>query len=194
MDQTRGGDGASWDDDPHGQPAREGGQQQPPASNFPTFGQTPGWQDEPDPYAARQPRDQPYGQQYGQQYGQPWEQQPDDQGYGYPGYAYDQPPVPAPGYGYPGYGPRYAAETETGSIVALILAILSWIACPVILAVPAIVVASNSRAKIRSFPERYSGLSLVTAARVIAWANIGLFVGVITLMAIAAMVSSVRGF
>jgi hypothetical protein len=189
MDQTRPGGGAGWDDEPHGQPRQPSDQEPPggaPASNFPTFGQTPGWQDEP----AQAPRqhDQPYGVGYEQPYGQPY-----DQGYAYPGYAYEQPqpPVPYPAYG--GYAPYAApryAETETGSIVALVLAILSWVVCPVILAIPALIVGSNSKAKIRSFPERYSGLGMITAANWIAWINIGLFVGGGLLIGLIAIASS----
>jgi hypothetical protein len=131
------------------------------------------------PYGQQPYGQQPYGQQpYGQTYDQPYDPA-DDQGYGYPGYAYEQPqpPVAYPGYGYEGYGhPHRATETESGAVVALILAVVSWVACPVVPAIAALVVASSSRAKIRAFPGRYSGLGLVTAARVVAWANIGVFV------------------
>lgn len=221
MDETRRGGDPPRDDEPReprAEPERPGAPEPPsevPTSNFPTFGRTPGWEDDPDdrttsysrpfgqhptePYGQRDYGWDPYGQRpserqayeqqtYGQQtYGQPYDHV-DDQGYGYPGYAYEQPqpPVAYPGYGYAGYGPVSATETETGAVVSLILAVLSWAVCPVVLAIPALIVAASSRAKIRSFPGRYSGLGLITAARVVAWANIGVFVGMIFLFGVLA--------
>jgi Domain of unknown function (DUF4190) len=211
MHQSSPGGGAGWDQEPGGQPQRQPGDQEPsggaPASNFPTFGRTPGWEEEPAPTPPGRYR-QPYGQPYEQPSEQPSEQpygqtytQPYDQGYSAPGYGYehgyehgyDQPPATYPAYGaHPYAQPRYA-ETETGAIVALVLAILSWVLCPVLMAIPALVVGSNARAKIRSFPERFTGMGMVKAAMALAWANIGLFVGGAILIGVIAIVSAAAG-
>jgi hypothetical protein len=218
MDDRRPGEGSTWGGgsyegsepgraaDPQGDEVQEG---RPPAgetaSNFPTFGQTPGWQEEPDPY----------GSGYGAPgYGKTGEDKTSygktsygKTGYGAPGYGdtrsqhtafdtspgypppYDysqaQPPAPYPGQpgDYGGYTGGYASgypgaypQTEASAIIALVLSIVSWVICPFIPAVIALFLASSSKAKIRAFPHRYTGLGLITAANIISWINIGVTV------------------
>lgn len=60
--------------------------------------------------------------------------------------------------------------------------------CPVIPAIVALVLASNSSKNIKRSGGRLSGDGLNTAARIVAWINIGLwllFVGIIVIVAIA---------
>ena len=129
-----------------------------------------------------QPGQGPPGQGQPGQWGQPAPQwgQPGQPGqpapqWGQPG----QPGQPGqqwgqPGYYPPGYGPP---QTEQGAIWALVSAIGAFVVCPVILAVVALVLASNADKKIKASGGALQGDGMVVAARVIAWANIILLVG-----------------
>lgn len=109
-----------------------------------------------------------------------------------PGYApgYPPPGYPAPGYPVPAYPPP--APTSTNAIVALILAISSWIVCPIVPAIVALVFASKASKEIRASGGTLQGAGLVTGANITAWINIGfwgifvLFFGVIFLIALVA--------
>ena len=103
-----------------------------------------------------------------------------------------QPPLPPPPYGYApappyGYGPAPAygygpprPQTEGTAITALVLAAASWVVCPVVLAVVALALCPSARRKIESSGGALTGEGLVTAAKIVAWINIGLY-AVITL-------------
>lgn len=85
-------------------------------------------------------------------------------------------PPPGPSgyqqYGYPGYaGPR---KTEGNAIAALVLAICAFIVCPLIPAVVALFLASSAKRNIDASNGALDGASLVSAAKIIAWINIGL--------------------
>ena len=119
------------------------------------------------------------------------------------------PPAPAPGYPAqpaPVYAapaaPVYAAAAPTSSnaVVALILAVASWAVCPIVAAVVALVFASTAAKEIDASGGRVQGSGLVTAARIVAWVNIGLFVAgivifgfVFILLAVLGGVSSTTG-
>jgi hypothetical protein len=81
---------------------------------------------------------------------------------------------PATSWGGPaGFGAtRPTASSATG---ALVCAILSWVVCPVILAVVALVLASQAQRKIRDSGGQLDGEGQIKAAKWIAWLNIGLF-------------------
>jgi uncharacterized protein DUF4190 len=86
-------------------------------------------------------------------------------------------PPPQPGYpaGYqppPQYG--YAPRTEGTAVGALVSAILSFVVCPVIPAIVALVLASTAKRNIAASGGALEGQGLVTAATVISWVNIGL--------------------
>lgn len=105
----------------------------------------------------------------------------------YPPVAGATPPVlpPPPAYpaGYapaaPGYPP--APQTSSNAIIALILAIVSWAVCPIIAAVVALVLASSAGKEIAASGGRIQGAGLVTAARVVAWINIGLYAALLVI-------------
>ena len=85
-------------------------------------------------------------------------------------------PPPGPSgyqqYGYPGYAaPR---KTEGNAIAALVLAVCSFVVCPLIPAVVALFLASSAKRNIAASNGALDGESLVTAARIVAWINIGL--------------------
>ena len=97
-------------------------------------------------------------------------------GYGPPGGGYG---APQPGWGPPGYGyppaPYYGSrETEPLAIVAFCLAIASWLFCPLVLSVPAAIIAPRAKRYIDESGGRKDGTGFVTAAKWIAWINIAL--------------------
>jgi Domain of unknown function (DUF4190) len=120
----------------------------------------------------------------------PYGQQPQQPSYG-------GPPPPAYGgypqqpYGYGGY--QQPAETESSAVVALVLAISSFVVCPVIPAIVALVLANNADAAIQSSGGRKTGEGLTKAARIVAWINIGLTVGVLVLVIIIAVIAAAAG-
>ena len=114
------------------------------------------------------PQGQGYGQ--GQNYQQP------QQGYGQEQYGqqqYGQPPVQ--GYGAPQYwqGPT---QTESKAIIALVCAIASWVVLPLLPAIAALMIAKTAQEQIAHSGGRLTGDGMVTAAKVIAWANLALCV------------------
>jgi hypothetical protein len=64
------------------------------------------------------------------------------------------------------------AVTEGTAVVALVCAILSWVALPVVLAIVALVLARNAEREITASAGAKSGGGLVTASRWIAWLNL----------------------
>ena len=91
-----------------------------------------------------------------------------------------QPPYGNQGYPYP-YPPQ-PPKTSGSAIAALILAIVSFVLCPVIPAIIALVLASTARREIRESGGWITGDGLVTAAKVIAWIHLALFVLVILIV------------
>jgi hypothetical protein len=65
-------------------------------------------------------------------------------------------------------------STDGNAIAALILAIASFVACPIIPAIVALVLAGKAKRNIQASGGAKTGESLVTAARVIAWIHLGL--------------------
>jgi len=109
-----------------------------------------------------------------------------------PGYG---PPAgygPQPGYGPPGYGPPgYGGygpggqQTEGKAITALVLAIASFLLCPLIPAVVALFLAGAARRDIDASGGRLTGEGLITATRVLSWVNIALSVVAVALVVLA---------
>lgn len=66
---------------------------------------------------------------------------------------------------------------ESSALTAFGLAVASWFLIPIVGAIAALIVASGAKRRIRDAEEgTVAGRSLATAAQVIAWANILLFV------------------
>ena len=121
------------------------------------------------------------------------EQPGDTQGYGPPpGYA------PPQGYGLPpGYGaPGYAAppSTETKAIVALVLAIGSFVVFPLVPAIVALCLAPGAKRDIETSGGRLTGLGLVTASKIVAWCNVALSALVVGFLVIGIAALSSSGF
>jgi len=89
-----------------------------------------------------------------------------------------------PGYGTPApaappYGP--VPQTSNSAIVALVLSIVSWVVCPVIPAIVALVFANKADKEIAASNGWVTGGGLVTASKIVAWINIGLYAGLIAI-------------
>lgn len=100
------------------------------------------------------------------------------------------PPQPAPGWGppaAPGAGAYVAPRTDGTAVAALVLSIVSWVLCPIVAAVVALVLAHVAGNKIDASGGRLSGTGLVRAAQIIAWIHIVLF----TLIMIGAAIALV---
>jgi hypothetical protein len=113
-------------------------------------------------------------------------QQPPTYGYAQP--EYGQPPQQPPQYGY-GYSPYPQQQQEGTAVAALIAAIVSWVACPVIPAIVALVLASQARQKIAASGGRLTGEGLVTAAKWIAWIHLGLVLAATLFIVLLALFS-----
>jgi len=89
------------------------------------------------------------------------------------------PSQPAPGTGVPVVAPAVVAAPATSSngIVALVLAICSWVILPFVLgwvfAIVGLVFAGKGAREIAESEGRIGGQGFVTAARIVAWINIG---------------------
>ena len=97
-----------------------------------------------------------------------------------PAYPGQYPPQYAGGY--PGYG--YAAPTQTSqnATIALVLAIVSWLLCPVIPAVVALFLCRSAKQEIAASGGRITGEGLVTASKVVSWLNIAFYLAFGVLM------------
>ena len=114
---------------------------------------------DPPPYASTPPAS--YGQQqppYGQPYGQ---------------------------YGQPAYAP--APQTEGTAIGALIASILSWMFCPVVPAIVALVMIPGARRKIAESNGRLTGEGMLTAAKWVALINLA-FYGLLAILLVVLIV------
>lgn len=65
-----------------------------------------------------------------------------------------------------------APTTSTNAVIGLVLAILSWLVCPIIAAVVALVLAHNSDKEIAASGGRLTGTGMNKATRIISWINI----------------------
>jgi Domain of unknown function (DUF4190) len=84
-----------------------------------------------------------------------------------------------------GYG---TPQNEGLAIGALVASIVSWVFCPIIPAIVALVLAAQAKAKIDASGGRLTGLGLCTAAKIISWIHLGLialFILIFVLIAIA---------
>lgn len=91
------------------------------------------------------------------------------------------PPPPPPGPPAGGYpAPAPMPQQSSNAVVALVLAIASWVVCPVVLAIVALVVAGKAQAEISASNGWVTGEGLVTAAKWVSWINIALtIVGIV---------------
>lgn len=122
-----------------------------------------------------------------------WPQQPVTPPPPQPPYSYGPPPLwgysPPPPYGYPPVAQRQS-QTEGTAIAILVLSIASFVVVGVgvVMAIVALALCPSAKRKIQASNGALDGDGLLTAARIIAWVNIGLVglmvVGFIALIAI----------
>lgn len=86
-----------------------------------------------------------------------------------------------------------APQTSSNAIVALVLAITSWVVCPIIFAIVALVFANMGSKEIKASGGRVTGEGLVTGAKVVAWINIGLWSALILIGIFAFAIIAVAG-
>ncbi|MDQ3147293.1 MAG: hypothetical protein M3R01_10265, partial [Actinomycetota bacterium] len=97
-----------------------------------------------------------------------------------PGPVWGQAPPPPPGWGpgpaypQPGYGYYTPPQTDSSAIIALVLAIASFVICPLFPAIAALFVANSADDSIRASGGAKTGDGLVKGARIVSWINIGL--------------------
>ena len=101
----------------------------------------------------------------------------------YPAY----PPYPPP----PAYGP--APQTSNNAVAALVLSIVSWVFCPIIPAIIALVFASKARREILASNGWVTGTGLVTSAKIVAWINIGFWAAMTVVWIFILVVALISG-
>ncbi|MGB4323732.1 MAG: hypothetical protein WBJ33_00545 [Candidatus Nanopelagicales bacterium] len=106
--------------------------------------------------------------------------------------------VPAPESAQPaGQVPNGAVitsqPTSSNSIVALVLSIVSWVVCPVIFAIVALVFASKADKEIAASGGRIGGGSLVLASKILSWINIGVFTALFVLGILVLLFLTIAG-
>jgi hypothetical protein len=102
--------------------------------------------------------------------------------------SYVTPPAPpAP----PAYGPT--PQTSNSAIAALVLSIVSWVICPIIPAIIALVFANKAEKEIAVSNGWVTGGGLVTASKIVAWINIGLYAALIAIGILVLILAAVGG-
>jgi hypothetical protein len=92
-------------------------------------------------------------------------------GYGAPGY---QGPPGYPGYGV-GYGgpyPPQAAKNEPLSVWSLVLGIISYVVCPLVAAIPAIITGGRAKKAIDRSGGMKTGRGMAQAGQILGWINV----------------------
>mgnify|MGYP006908573916 CR=1 FL=1 len=106
-----------------------------------------------------------------------------------PQQAYPQQAYPQQGYPQQGY--RAAArQTSTSAIVGFVLSIASWVICPVIPAIVALVLANKAEREVAASSDRLTDSGLVLPTKIIAWINIGVVGAVIVVGGIIAVTAA----
>ena len=77
--------------------------------------------------------------------------------------------------------------------MALVLAIASWAVCPFGFAIVALVFATKADGEINRSGGRIEGGGLSTAAKIVAWINIGVFLALIVVSVVIVIVIAIAG-
>lgn len=96
--------------------------------------------------------------------------------------------VPPPA---PTYGP--VPQTSNSAVAALVLSIVAWVICPVIPAIIALVFANKADKEIAVSNGWVTGGGLVTASKIVAWINIGLYAALIGIGVLVLILAAVGG-
>ena len=106
-----------------------------------------------------------------------------------PQQAYPQQAYPQQGYPQQGYHAA-ARQTSTSAIVGFVLSIASWVICPVIPAIVALVLANKAEREVAASSDRLTDSGLVLPTKIIAWINIGVVGAVIVVGGIIAVTAA----
>jgi len=79
------------------------------------------------------------------------------------------------------------------SIVALVLSITSWVVCPILFAIIALVFANKAEKEIAASNGSVGGGAFVTASKIVAWVNIGVYSAFIVLGLLALFFLTILG-
>lgn len=91
-------------------------------------------------------------------------------------------PPPPPGYGAP--QPGLVPPNHPQTVLALVLAIVSWFVCGLFLSIPAYIIAKKAERETLASNGAYSGEGMAKAAKIIALINIIVSILVIVLVVI----------
>lgn len=91
--------------------------------------------------------------------------------------------------------PAYEAgpKTSSNAIIALVLAAASWAVCPIVAAIVSLVFASMAGKEIDASGGQVEGRGLVTAARIVAWVNIGVTIAAVVVFAFVLVIIAIAG-
>ena len=89
--------------------------------------------------------------------------------------------------------PAPAKSTSSDAIVAFILSLVSWVVCPIIFAIVALIFAAKADRAIAAVPTTVGGSGLSMAAKLIAWINIGFWLALIFIGGFIAIVLILAG-
>lgn len=82
---------------------------------------------------------------------------------------------------------------SSNSIVALVLSITSWVVCPIIFAVVALIFASKAEKEINASNGSIGGGAFVSASKIISWINIGVYSALVILGLLALLLFTILG-
>jgi uncharacterized membrane protein len=91
----------------------------------------------------------------------------------------------------PAYGPT--PQTSNSAVVALVLSIAAWVICPIIPAIVALVFANKADKEIAAGNGWVTGGGLVTASKIVAWINIGLYAALLAIGVLVLILAVVGG-
>lgn len=89
------------------------------------------------------------------------------------------------------YAPPVAVPTSGNAIIAFVLSIVSWAICPIVPAIVALVLAASAQREVTAGQGRVQGGGLITAAKIIAWINIGLWAAILVIGGFVALLAVV---
>ncbi len=105
-------------------------------------------------------------------------------------------PEPVPAVAVPAVAPPapvLVPQTSSNAVIALVLAISSWLVCPLALAIVSLVFAHKADQEVAASGGRITGGGLITAAKIVSWVNIGVTAAVVVILAVVAMIAVVAG-
>ena len=86
-----------------------------------------------------------------------------------------------------------APSASGNSIAALVLSIASWMIFPIVLAIVSLVIANKAEKEITASNGSIGGGPLVTASKIVAWVNIGVYTALVILGILALFVITILG-